>query len=254
MAKKNIPGIHNFCDRWCERCAFTSRCAVYENESSLSPDDHDIRNKAFWDRLSQNFTKAKSMIEEAAKKSGVDLDTLQLDLQDTEKKEDERRRTSEQHVIAKLSNEYRVVTDEWLKTQPGMMTKLEKLKVELEAGVEVQPSARDQIETIKESLAVIQWYSKFIYVKFVRALMSRANDYVTQLPDAERDENGSAKIAIIAIERSMLAWSALFELLPEQEDHFLNILSTLEKMKREALTEFPSAMEFVRPGFDEEAG
>ena len=21
-----IPGIYNYCDRWCERCAFTARC------------------------------------------------------------------------------------------------------------------------------------------------------------------------------------------------------------------------------------
>ena len=21
-----IPGIYNYCDRWCERCSFTSRC------------------------------------------------------------------------------------------------------------------------------------------------------------------------------------------------------------------------------------
>ena len=24
-----IPGIYNYCDRWCERCAFTSRCSNY---------------------------------------------------------------------------------------------------------------------------------------------------------------------------------------------------------------------------------
>jgi len=24
-----IPGIYNYCDRWCERCAFTSRCMNY---------------------------------------------------------------------------------------------------------------------------------------------------------------------------------------------------------------------------------
>ena len=23
---KYIPGIYNYCDRWCERCPFTSQC------------------------------------------------------------------------------------------------------------------------------------------------------------------------------------------------------------------------------------
>jgi predicted protein tyrosine phosphatase len=25
---KFIPGIYNYCDRWCERCPFTSRCLI----------------------------------------------------------------------------------------------------------------------------------------------------------------------------------------------------------------------------------
>lgn len=28
----NIEGIYNFCDRWCERCALTSRCLLYQME------------------------------------------------------------------------------------------------------------------------------------------------------------------------------------------------------------------------------
>ena len=24
-----IPGIFNYCDRWCERCPLTARCSVY---------------------------------------------------------------------------------------------------------------------------------------------------------------------------------------------------------------------------------
>jgi len=41
-----ISGIYNYCDRWCERCNFTSRCLVYEQlpESSKSDDPaaHDL--------------------------------------------------------------------------------------------------------------------------------------------------------------------------------------------------------------------
>src|SRR5262245_58416083 len=29
-----ISGIYNYCDRWCERCAFTSRCFLYATEKS----------------------------------------------------------------------------------------------------------------------------------------------------------------------------------------------------------------------------
>ncbi len=27
-----IPGIYNYCDRWCERCPFTDRCMNYAME------------------------------------------------------------------------------------------------------------------------------------------------------------------------------------------------------------------------------
>ena len=36
-----IVGIFNYCDRWCEACAFTSRCRLFadvaETEASLDP-------------------------------------------------------------------------------------------------------------------------------------------------------------------------------------------------------------------------
>ncbi len=33
--KKLISGIFNYCDRWCERCPFTERCAVQQHEKEL---------------------------------------------------------------------------------------------------------------------------------------------------------------------------------------------------------------------------
>ena len=33
---KFIPGIFNYCDRWCERCAFTARCRTFAMEQEAS--------------------------------------------------------------------------------------------------------------------------------------------------------------------------------------------------------------------------
>jgi hypothetical protein len=49
----------------------------------------------------------------------------------------------------------------------------------------------------------------------------------------------------------MQAWIKLFDLLPDREDDFLEILALLEKMKTSIFVLFPKAMEFRRPGFDE---
>ncbi|MEF8943679.1 MAG: hypothetical protein V5B78_12905, partial [Desulfohalobiaceae bacterium] len=50
-----IPGIYNYCDRWCERCAFTSRCMNFAMEQELfsGQQDQDLRNAEFWDSMSE---------------------------------------------------------------------------------------------------------------------------------------------------------------------------------------------------------
>jgi hypothetical protein len=250
--KENIPLIHNYCDQWCERCAYTSRCGVFrtEQEEKMTGDPGGARNQAFWDRLSQNMVKARTLLEEAARKSGIDLKALDFDFNDYEKTEEKLREESDNHPAARLAKEYDNQTRDWLKTQPGMLDKLENLKKDLTMGVETQEQAKEHVVTIKDSLAIIEWYSTFIYVKSLRALMSKGND-VFEEDESQSDSNGSAKIALIGIERSMQAWLNIFNILPEEEDHFLNILSLLEQIKNHLLKEFPHAMSFIRPGFDQ---
>jgi hypothetical protein len=68
--------------------------------------------------------------------------------------------------------------------------------------------------------------------------------------DLMSDNLGSAKIAIIAINRSMDALSAMYSLMPEDEDEYLGFLSHLSKIKKLMLETFPDVMSFKRPGFD----
>jgi hypothetical protein len=65
------------------------------------------------------------------------------------------------------------------------------------------------------------------------------------------DNLGSAKIALIAIDRSIAALGYMLERMPEYEDDLLNFLITLSKIKNKVLAAFPKAMEFKRPGFDD---
>jgi hypothetical protein len=250
MGEENIPGIYNYCDRWCERCIFTSRCAVFESEQGAQPDQLDMANKAFWERLSENFSKAKEMLQKKAEELGIDLTETEAATEAYELKKAEVKLQTQNHIIIKLAREYGLFARKWLKTQPGMLEKLERLKEEITIGVESQEGVKTQTETIKDCLAVIQWYNTFIEVKFMRALAGKIEN---SFPDADfqRDYDGSAKIGIIAVERSMQAWARLFALLPDEEDHFLRALSLLEKLKTSALIEFPEAMKFIRPGFDE---
>lgn len=75
-----ISGIYSYCDRWCERCPQTSRClnfSISEEEFS-DPETHDIRNEAFWKKLSEISGEALKLLREAGKKWGIELETLDL--------------------------------------------------------------------------------------------------------------------------------------------------------------------------------
>jgi hypothetical protein len=253
MSDKKIPGIYNYCDRWCERCSFGSRCAVYEGEAGLAPGEKDDNNKAFWERLAINFSKARDLLERAAAERGIDLDEIVKENSDYEQKEQQKRIQAESHPLPKLSLRYLTLARKWMDVQPGMKEKLENIQQQLDLGGESFVEAKSTTDTILDSLAVIQWYQTFIHVKFMSALMSKAvdDDDGDDKDDAQRDHDGSAKVGVIAIERSMQAWVKLYELLPDQEDHFLKILALLEKLRGMAVEEFPLAMAFKRPGFDD---
>lgn len=255
MSLEKIPGIYNYCDRWCERCSFTSRCAVFDAELETPAEAKDINNKAFWERLSVNFIKAKDLLEQAAERYGIDLKTIAQEANDIDTDYNIQRREVESHPLALLSEEYSAHCMEWVQTQPGMIDKLEGLKSDLTIGIEDVVQTREKVEMIRDCVDVIQWYETFIHVKLMRALMGRIDDEEwpvdpEMLEKYGSDSDGSAKVALIGMDRSMQAWIKLYDLLPDEEDAFLKKLATIEKMKRTTLEEFPNALLFKRPGFD----
>jgi hypothetical protein len=100
---------------------------------------------------------------------------------------------------------------------------------------------------------VVQWYSFFISAKVQRAhfdLEDRLNEEEDEF-DLMSDNLGSAKIALIAIDRSMKALSVIYPEMKEQEDKILQFLAQLSQLKKQMLATFPTVMEFKRPGFDD---
>jgi hypothetical protein len=65
------------------------------------------------------------------------------------------------------------------------------------------------------------------------------------------DRNGSAKIALIGVSRSLAAFSFLYNQMTEQEDEILGFLADLSRIQRQLKRAFPNAMNFKRPGFDD---
>ena len=114
---KFIPGIYNYCDRWCERCSFTARCLVYAQEEADRGDPavHDLNNEAFWEKLKANFERTREMLEAMAKEQGFDLDAL--DLTEAESQEKRTRELAENHELAIASEKYATMVDGWLEAE-----------------------------------------------------------------------------------------------------------------------------------------
>ena len=76
-----IPGIYNYCVRWCERCPFTSRCLNFEMSEEKFGDleSVDLNNEEFWKKLGETLDETLNMLKEMAEEQGIDLDSLGME-------------------------------------------------------------------------------------------------------------------------------------------------------------------------------
>jgi len=245
-----ISGIYNYCDRWCERCPFTARClnfAMSEAEGD-DPESHDIESEAFWKKLESSLQLAAELLIDLAKEKGIDLDAIE----ETEELYQQQQRHREQtasHALSLAAMKYIKMVDGWFKTNREIFEQRQKeLQTEWSIGIDHQQLSREA-ESIVDANEVIGWYQHQIYVKIRRALSGLPIE-----PDEDpiqNDANGSAKVALIGIERSIGAWAKLTQHFPDQTDSILDILLHLDRLKKKLELEFPNARIFKRPGFDD---
>lgn len=247
--QKFIPGIYNWCDQWCERCPQTDRCRVYEREEDHKKNDPD---KDWAEVVADNFAETIQMLQQMADEMGIDLDSEEVKEETaTNLILDEAHEViAENHPLHKLSDQYLKKGKVWLDSAVYKEKFLQwNSLVKLGAG-DVN-RAESNLQTAEEALEVIKWYLFFIPVKIKRALHDQMDGFWDQYPDEERSDLGTAKIAAIAIERSIGAWGMMFKLFPEEEE-LIEILALLEKMRRGLLEVFPNYPKFIRPGFDDQ--
>jgi len=261
-----ISGIYNYCDRWCERCPFTSRCMVYATERAESisddPESQDINNAKFWQKLEGIFRETHALILEWAEEMGVDLESTEAEAAIVER--GKQREEAKEHPLSLSARHYAQMVQQWFK---------EEFAVEENVHDDITGKAHSAEEDIDvtDAIEVIRWYQFFIAAKTYRALMgledigdeevSEINvdpfsdddfdDEDVLLAAACHDSDGSAKIALIAIDRSLSAWRLMQNALPEKTESTVPMLIELEKLRRGIEQIFPRARDFVRPGFDE---
>jgi hypothetical protein len=213
-----IPAIHDYCDRRCEHCAFVPRCGVGRTRDRRRAPD---TTGDIVEDVTVSFLEMFKRLRNAAKKfEGVEPPIGVVEAR-----------------VGRRADDYSSGVIRWLRTFEAM-----------------NPEARTQESDPRNPFDVVAWFAWFIPGKIRRAFRSRAFDAAEgreRWPDAvQTDANGSAKIAIIAIDRSLEAWESIAAR-PDPVAHVAaRFRAELAALREDFSREFPDAPAFIRPGFD----
>ena len=230
-----IPNISDYCDHRCERCAFTERCWSYalrrHQEGEPDPDVPPQEEKDEPDT---------PRIPGWAERHGIDLNEPTMDATDTKAYEQLEERIHND-PLGKRAEEYGM--DVW-----NVMRSL--VPAERNAGFGGAAPGSDLSNAVED----VWGLALTIGAKTHRAISSFEHNKEAEFEtDAvQTDANGSAKVARLAITRSLAAWKIVEPagLIDAGLAEYLR--ETLGRIESELTERFPLAMAFVRPGFDEE--
>jgi len=217
-----IVGIFNYCDRWCCACAFTSRCRLFadmaEMEASLDPGLKALVEAAPLEPAPPPPPWLAELLEE--------MD--QALHEPAESEEPMERPIPPQHIaIENRAHGYLALVHPWLRAQ-----------------------VPDSLNDPADPRAVINWFHALIATKVHRALHGLADDRPEDR-DWPPDYDGSAKIALLGIDRSHAAWLELVERGAAREAEVAPFIADLAWLGEALERVFPSARAFVRPALDE---
>jgi hypothetical protein len=222
-----ILGVYNYCDRWCERCALASRCRVYAEDLNISLD------------LPEESPPGAGESPSVVRSLGAVAAAFAESIPD------------EFFACGSKAGEDLEVSD--LPRRP----ELEPAERELERRVQdlstrfwnwLAPESRAGDAAVKEAVEVLQHFSIYIGPKVHRALIGRKD---CEEDGMLSDALGSAKVAVLALDRLGDAWLQLAERGAISVLEAAPVLAELQSVTAELERLFPRARDFVRPGFDE---
>ena len=232
MRTNRIEFISEYCDRWCERCAFTSRCSAYAVKTALGMCGN-IREAI---ELAVGVPMAVGAADARRTRTFEIEEPKAEELQKTcaeEKARDERIGKS---PISKKAMSVCIKAHQWFRARGNTVR----------AGADA---------VVLEALEIAQWDSCFIGAKLARALHGQDRHESGGGWDddpIQNDWNGSAKIALISIERSESAWQSIAHATGDAVA--AELVSAMSSLGGEVEAAFPFARLFKRPGFDDADG
>ena len=252
-----IPGVYNYCDSWCERCRFQQRCRSFRDRQRLDAaiasgktieeafrtqyddddddDDDDDEPEPGPPMKASERLQFESFLD--AINEALNRKQTPEELAQEEARQKRRKRLKDTNPLSVESREYADLTRELLKV--------------------LRPVVEDRDAIVLAAVETIEYFAFTIAVKTWRAVGGTL-DLGDDVDDDEMrdlsmsDANGCAKLARLLIRESRDGWevlmnSGLGDGVP------LKMIERLERLDAALADRFPRAMDFVRPGFDEQS-
>ena len=258
-----IPGIYNYCNRWCERCIYTDRCRTFASEKIFTREFEAIKrreksmeeNKDFWDQVDKTIEEAAELIDEEVPLLKNDESPLfgqwedDEDAEEAMKEHEEKRAKAENQDMSKVALQYEKAVHKWFEERK------DTLKQDYNSDTKdfsvSYPGIDDkqELKQLTESVEVILWYHIQIWIKINRALSSSYEEEEDRdlFDGFPKDSDGSAMVAINGINSSIGAWSYLRGKLLSERETIKPIIRMLLWLKMEVEKEFPNAKDFEWP-------
>ena len=228
-----IDFIAEYCDRWCERCAFTNRCSAYAVQIATEMCEGDLQAAI---ELAVGAPPPRDDAEARAREEFLEhvsnFEPTEAELAEVKREEAERDDRIEESALATRSEITSLLVHGWLEDHHEQLA--------------ASPDA-----ILVEALDVASRDAFFIHVKLLRALDGRDRMmHGEEFEDhpVQNDWNGSAKVALISIVRSVEAWDVIARATGDPDARHIHV--QLAQFQQDVEQHFPDAWKFIRPGFD----
>ncbi len=232
MKNDRIDFISAYCDRWCERCAFTMRCSTYAVHVATAMCDGDFKEALALAVGRPRSTEPDEEPEPEWRRELRDIQIAHAELDETSGQEDARRERTEPAPLTTVGAGVARLAVDWLEAHRDRFH-------------------RHATPELANALDIVSWDVYLIGAKIQRALGGRDAVVHGEGYDddpIQNDWNGSAKVALISIGRSAAAWDVIAAVTGNAEA--ARLAEETRSLGRHVERTFPNAWKFVRPGFD----
>ena len=237
-----IPGIYNYCDRWCDRCPMTHRCYLFHKEAlqreklvgeGKDPDNLDVVVQ----EVGENLKEVKEMIVQAVEERGIDLKELaEVTAMDQNPESPDIRK----HPLHAKTHKYAMDCHRFLDKLCNYIHEEERRGMPIE-----------QLAELQDSFEILGWYHMQIAVKIDRALSGKLGERREFSSGSRYDADGSAKVAHLGLIKSVDALTTVYEKNQPMNGDVMPLLTAVYDLVEDVNREFPGHMKFKRPGFED---